>query len=213
MTKNVRRDARAGEHEEDGRHRKAHHRGEGEEDQPRRRRLHPVHHRRKPEDEGERREHDHPLQRADVERVARTRRVARRPAVGAVGDQPGHREADRHVVVDAEHEGAQALVDPLDPCAGPDCERQSHTADRIQPWKSLLRSAPPNGGGRREYGDRRPGHKPAAPEAGLREFNLPVQRFLRSAAGLTERMRQVPARPRPSVTASAVATAVAATLG
>ena len=39
------------------------------------------------------------------------------------------------------------------------------------------------------------------------------QRFLRYGAALTESNRHVPASPRPSVTASAVAAAVAATLG
>ena len=75
--------------------------------------LHAMHRRRQAEDEGERREHDHPLQRADVDRLPEGGElpVLERHRRGAVGDQAGDRQADRHVVVDAEHEGAQALID------------------------------------------------------------------------------------------------------
>ena len=112
--------------EEDGRQRRAHHGREGDRTSCARRRATCVIIRsRADEDERQRREDQHPLQRAwrtDRAELAsgrrcagpapqRRRRCRRRRWLSAERHQRRDSQADGHVVVDAQHEGAQAGID------------------------------------------------------------------------------------------------------
>ena len=119
----------AGVDHEQRRHRQADQRREGDEGVAGGRHRHRIDAGGDVEHQRERREHDQPAQRRDIDRMAEIGqrqapafRLDRAELEGRPGDQPGHAEPEGHVVVDADHVGAQALIDgdagPCEPRAG-----------------------------------------------------------------------------------------------
>ena len=111
------RDRAAGVNHQQERHRQADQPGEDQKQRARGRRGYCVGASAQEKHEAERREYDHPAQRAHVNRVAERRQgqtasgvVSHGEHLRAERDKAGDPQTQRHVIVDTEHIGAQALV-------------------------------------------------------------------------------------------------------